>query len=68
MSNRRGRTRYEGRAESWFEGLEEPKDRSFPDNGANSVDDVVGQIGLVLVIILGGVFAINLVLIALHIQ
>lgn len=48
--------------------LAESVDCSSAENGANSVDEVVGQIGLVLVIVLGGVVAMNLLLIALHIQ
>ena len=68
MNIRRGQKKHEGRQASWYEHLHAPVDGSFPETDANSTDDVVGRIGLVLVVILAGVFAINLFLIALHVQ
>ena len=38
-----------------------------PGTEANSAEEVIGEIGLVLVVILGIVVAINMVLVALHI-
>jgi hypothetical protein len=68
MSVHRRRRKPEETAASWCEGLPERIDDNSTLRDENTVDDVVGEIGLVLVVILGGVFAINLVLVALHIQ
>ncbi|HEX4158465.1 MAG TPA: hypothetical protein VHY79_08310 [Rhizomicrobium sp.] len=36
-------------------------------HGGNSAEDVLGEIGLVLLIVLGIVFAINMLLVAFHV-
>jgi hypothetical protein len=55
----------------------EPDEFGFPfsghdvqpaDQNANSFEEVIGEIGLVLVVILGIVVAVNMVLVALHIS
>jgi hypothetical protein len=61
---------------SHFRGLE-PDDFGVPFSGydfpsaeknANSSDEVIGEIGLVLIVILGIVVVVNIVLVALHIS
>lgn len=37
------------------------------ENNTNSVDEIIGEMGLVLVVVLGIVLAINLLLTSLHI-
>ncbi|HEY3636854.1 MAG TPA: hypothetical protein VGK90_01790 [Rhizomicrobium sp.] len=45
-----------------------PREESVPGfSGQNSADDVLAEIGLVLVVVLGVVLAINAVLISLHV-
>ena len=41
--------------------------RSSGAHRQNASEDVIGEIGLVLVVILGGIVAINIVLAALHV-
>ena len=44
-----------------------PREWQFDTANANSPEDVLGEVGLVLVIVLGIVVAINMILIALHV-
>jgi hypothetical protein len=68
MPDKRLRMRESKQSSEFFPtaNIEAPAD--FDDRAnPNSADDVIGEIGLVLVIILGAVLAINMMLLALHI-
>ena len=45
----------------------ETNTQSFASRSANSADEVLGEVGLILVVVLGLVLAINMVLVGLHI-
>lgn len=69
MRNLRVRTRHDGAGPGITRGNRryEDHDREQHDLEANSAEDVISEIGLVLVIMLGVVLAINMALTAMHI-